>query len=72
MKRYKTIILIAAGIFVFDAFVLNQGAVAVFVILLTLFVFLPRALWGLRTSRALYLERRPGPESICLRLWACS
>ena len=57
MKRYKTTILIAAGIFVFDAFVLNQGAVAVFVILLTLFVFLPRALWALRTSRALYLER---------------
>ena len=57
MKRYKTTILIAAGIFVFDAFVLNQGAVAVFVILLTLFVFLPRALCALRTSRALYLER---------------
>jgi hypothetical protein len=57
MKRYKTTILIAAGIFVFDAFFLNQGAVAIFVILLTLFVFLPRALWGLRTSRALYLER---------------
>jgi hypothetical protein len=57
MKRYKTTILIAAGILVFDAFVLNQGAVAIFVILLTLFVFLPRALWALRTSRALYLER---------------
>ena len=57
MKRYKTTILIAAGIFVSDAFVLNQGAVAVFVILLTLLVFLPRALWALRTSRALYLER---------------
>jgi hypothetical protein len=57
MKRYKTTILIAVGIFVFDAFVLNQGAVAVFVILLTFFVLVPRALWALRTSRALYLER---------------
>ena len=57
MKRYQTTSLIAAGIFVFDAFVLNQGAVAIFVILLTLLVFLPRALWALRISRALYLER---------------
>ncbi|MGA8313036.1 MAG: hypothetical protein WB755_23630 [Terriglobales bacterium] len=57
MKRYKTTILIAAGIFVLDAFVLNQGAIAIFVILLTFFVFVPRALWALRTSRALYLER---------------
>jgi hypothetical protein len=47
----------AAGLFVLDAFVLNQGAVALFVILLVLFVLLPRALWGLRTSRHLYLER---------------
>lgn len=57
MKRYPTTILIAVGIFVCDAFVLNQGVVAVFVILLTLFVFLPRALWALRISRAIYLER---------------
>jgi predicted membrane-bound dolichyl-phosphate-mannose-protein mannosyltransferase len=41
MKRYKTTLLIAAGIFVFDAFFLNQGAVAILVILLTFFVFVP-------------------------------
>jgi hypothetical protein len=57
MRSFRTTILLAAGLFVVDAFVLNQGAVAIFVILLTLFVFLPRALWALRTSRALYLER---------------
>lgn len=57
MRSFRTTILVAAGLFVVDAFVLNQGVLAIFIILLTLFVFLPRALWALRTSRALYLER---------------
>ena len=57
MRLYRTSILLAGALFVFDALVLNQGFVALLVILLVFFVLLPRALWGLRTSRALYLER---------------
>jgi hypothetical protein len=57
MRAFRTTILLAVGLFVNDAFVLNQGILAIFIVLLTLFVFLPRALWALRTSRALYLER---------------
>lgn len=57
MKLYKKTILIAAGLFIFDAFFLNQGIVALLIIPLTFFVFLPRALWALRTRRRLSLER---------------
>jgi hypothetical protein len=57
MRAFRTAILLAVGLFVNDAFILNQGILAIFIVLLTLFVFLPRALWALRTSRALYLER---------------
>jgi len=57
MKLYTKTILIAAGLFIFDAFFLNQGIVALLIIPLIFFVFLPRALWALRTSRSLSLER---------------
>lgn len=57
MKLYKKTILIAAGLFIFDAFLLNQGIVAFLIIPLIFFVFLPRALWALRTSRSLSLQR---------------
>jgi hypothetical protein len=57
MKPFKKSILIATGLFIFDAFFLNQGVVALLIIPVALFIFLPRALWGLRTSRRLYLER---------------
>jgi hypothetical protein len=47
MKPFRMTILFAIGLFVFDAFVLNQGFVALLVILLVTFVFIPRALWTL-------------------------
>ncbi len=49
--------LVAAALFVFDAFMLNQGLVALFLIFLTVLVFLPRALWVRRTDRRLYHRR---------------
>jgi hypothetical protein len=48
---------IAAGLFVLDAFILNQGVVALCLILVTMFVFLPRALWARRADRRLYEQR---------------
>lgn len=57
MKPFKSTIILAAGLFVLDAFVLNQGVVALVIILFVLFVLMPRALWALRSSRRLYLER---------------
>jgi hypothetical protein len=48
---------IAAGLFILDAFILNQGFVALCLILVTVFVFLPRALWARRTNRRLYEQR---------------
>jgi hypothetical protein len=57
MKPFRMTTLFATGLFVFDAFVLNQGFVALLVILLVIFFFIPRALWALRKDRRLYLER---------------
>jgi len=37
-----------------DAFILNQGVVALCLILVTMFVFLPRTLWARHTDRRLY------------------
>jgi len=45
---------VAVALFVLDAFVLNQGFVAFCLILVTVFVFLPRALWVRRRDRRLY------------------
>jgi hypothetical protein len=57
MKPLRNTIALAAGLFAVDAFVLNQGAVALLVILVVLLVLLPRALWALRKDRGLYLQR---------------
>lgn len=57
MKPFKKSILLAAGLFVLDAFIMNQGVVSLFVVLLVLVVFLPRALWALRNNRGLFRER---------------
>jgi hypothetical protein len=48
---------IATGLFFTDAFVLNQGIVALILILLTMFVFLPRALWVRRADWTLFQLR---------------
>ncbi len=56
---------VAVALFILDAFVLNQGFVAVCLILVTLFVFLPRALWVRRGDRHLY-ERRLAKAGIYL------
>lgn len=53
---------IAASLFVLDAFILNQGVVnqgvvALCLILVTMFVFLPRAFWARRADRRLYEQR---------------
>jgi hypothetical protein len=48
---------IAAGLFILDAFILNQGVVALCLILVTMFVFLPGALWVRRGDRRLYEQR---------------
>ena len=57
--------LIAAALFVFDAYMLNQGLIAFCLIFLTALVFLPRALWVRRTDRRLY-ERRLAKAGIYL------
>src|ERR1700682_489143 len=48
---------IAVGLFILDAFIMNQGVVALCLILVTVFVFLPRALWVRRGDRHLYEQR---------------
>jgi hypothetical protein len=57
VKPFRTTIILAALLFVFDAFVLNQGFVSLVMILITLCVMLPRALWVYRKNRQLYLTR---------------
>lgn len=57
LEPLRITIILAAILFVFDAFVLNQGFVSLIVILITLVVLLPRALWVYRKSRQLYLTR---------------
>lgn len=57
MKPYRTTIIFAAGLFLLDAFVLNQGFVALLAIPVTLLVFIPRALWVYCKNRTLYLQR---------------
>src|SRR5215472_2180832 len=57
MTAYKKTLFWAAGLFIFDAFFLNQGAVALVLILLVFLVFLPRALWAARKDRPLYRRR---------------
>jgi hypothetical protein len=57
VKLYKKTLLWAAGLFLIDAFFLNQGAVALVLILLVFLVFLPRALWAARKDRPLYRQR---------------
>ena len=57
MKRFRKSILFAIGLFVLDAFFLNQGIIALFVMLLVVFVFLPWALWTLRRDKHLSVER---------------
>jgi hypothetical protein len=53
------------ALFILDALVLNQGFVALCLILVTVFVFLPRALWVRRGDRHLY-ERRLAKAGIYL------
>jgi hypothetical protein len=48
---------IAAVLFVGDAFMFNQGIIAPGVMIVCLLVFLPRALWSLRTNRQLFRLR---------------
>lgn len=60
MKRirpYITTLCVAASVFVLDAIILDQGFVAVLLILFALFVFFPIALFLRRRDRAKY-ERR--------------
>jgi hypothetical protein len=57
LKPLRITIILAAILFIFDAFVLNQGFVSLVIILITLFVLLPRALWVYRKNRPLYLTR---------------
>ena len=45
---------VAVGLFILDALVLNQGFVALCLILITLFILLPRALWVRREDRHRY------------------
>ena len=45
MKPLKKTVITASCLFILDAFVMNQGAIALILILLFFFVFLPRALW---------------------------
>ena len=46
MKPLKKTVITASVLFILDAFVMNQGSIAMILILLVLFVFLPRALWA--------------------------
>src|ERR1700675_143135 len=48
---------VAVALFILDAFVLNQGIVALCLIFVTVFVFLPRAVWVPRGDRHLYGRR---------------
>jgi hypothetical protein len=48
---------VAVALFILDAFVLNQGIVALCLILVTVSVFLPRAVWVRRGDRHLYGRR---------------
>jgi hypothetical protein len=57
MKSYRTTIILAAGLFLLDAFVLNQGFVALLIVAITLCVFIPRALWAFRKNHRVYLQR---------------
>ncbi len=57
MKRFRRSILFATGLFVLDAYFLNQGVIALFVMLLALFIFLPWSLWTLRRDKRLFVER---------------
>jgi hypothetical protein len=57
IKPYIKTFCIAASLFVLDAFLLNQGFVAVILILVTLFVFFPIALALRRRDRRKYEQR---------------
>lgn len=48
---------IAAGLFILDAFIFNQGVVALCLIFVAVFIFLPRALWVRRRDRHFYEQR---------------
>jgi len=56
-KTYTKSICVAAGLFILDAFGLNQGFLALCLILVSVLVFLPRALWALRENRRLGEQR---------------
>ena len=56
---------VAVALFILDAFMLNQGVVALCLILVTVLVFLPRVLWVRRGDRHLY-ERRLAKAGIYL------
>lgn len=50
--------LVLAGIlFLLDAFLLNQGVIALVTLLVTLFAFLPKALWVVRKNKQLFRVR---------------
>jgi peptidoglycan biosynthesis protein MviN/MurJ (putative lipid II flippase) len=57
IKPYIKTLCFAASIFVLDAVILNQGFVAVILILLVLFVFFPFALLLRRRDRRKYEQR---------------
>ena len=50
-KTYTKSICVAAGLFILDAFGLNQGFLALCLMLVSVLVLLPRALWALRENR---------------------
>lgn len=57
ISPYIKTLFVAASIFVLDAFILNQGFVAVILILMALFVFFPVALLVRRRDRRKYRRR---------------
>jgi hypothetical protein len=57
IKPYIKTLCVAAGIFVLDAVILNQGFVAAILIFVALFVFLPSALLLRRQDRSKYKQR---------------
>ncbi len=53
MKSLRPTIIIAAVLYVLDAFVLNQGLVALVLFAVVLFYFVPATLWAVREDRRL-------------------
>ena len=65
MKSLRPTIIIAAVCYVLDAFVLNQGLVALVLFAVVLFYFVPARLWVVREDRHL-AGRRLAKLGICL------